>query len=104
MSDRISPFTSHYENVRKVTMKSEALITVGSISAFVAACIVLARSFGVPLSDDQGNALLGFVAVVAPLVVAFIGRGLVFSQSTTQDLVEHAAVTGDPTIGPPPAG
>lgn len=85
-------------------MKSEALITVGSVGSLVAAVIVLARSFGLDISDEQQNAVLGFVAVAGPFVVALVGRQFVFSQNTTQDLVNNAAVSGNPDIGPPPAG
>jgi hypothetical protein len=86
------------------TLQSEALVTVGSIGALVSAALVLARSFGVPINDDQQNALLGFVAVIAPFLVGIIGRQFVYAQDTTQDLVNSAAVSGDPTIGPPPTG
>lgn len=82
----------------------EPLVTVGSITALIAAALVLGRSFGLPISDDQENALLSFVAVAAPLAVAFIARGLVYSPKTTQALVNKAAATGDPTVGPPPTG
>lgn len=85
-------------------MKSEALLTVGSIGAFVAAIIVLARSFGVGITDDQQNALLGFVAVAAPFLVGLIGRQFVYSQDTVQDIADKAAVTGTPDIGSPPTG
>lgn len=83
--------------------KTEPLITVGSITAVIAAALLLAKSFGIPVSDDQQQALVGFVAVAAPLVVAFVGRGLVFSPSTTQRLVNDAAQTGDTQLPPPPA-
>lgn len=55
-------------------MKSEPVVTVASITAAVAALIGVLVAFGVPLTDDQQKALLGLVAVVAPLVAAVIAR------------------------------
>ena len=58
-------------------MKNEPAVSVGSITAAVAAVLVLLVSFGVPLSDDQQKAILGVVAVVAPLLGAVLIRGKV---------------------------
>jgi len=55
-------------------MKREPVITVASLTAVVSAVITLAVSFGLDLSDDQRQAILGVVAVVAPLVVMVARR------------------------------
>lgn len=55
-------------------MKNEPVITVASITALVAALIALLIAFGVNLSDQQQAAIMGVVAVVGPLVAAFIAR------------------------------
>src|SRR5690625_2052102 len=55
-------------------MKREPVITVASLTAAVSAVITLAVSFGLNLSDDQRQAILGVVAVVAPLVVMAVRR------------------------------
>lgn len=58
-------------------MKTEPLITVASLTALVAAAIGLLVAFGVDLTGDQQTAILGFVAVVAPLAVAALARSKV---------------------------
>ena len=55
-------------------MKREPLITRASLTALVAAVLTLLVTFGVGLSGEQQAAILGVVAVVAPLVVAAISR------------------------------
>lgn len=52
-------------------MKNEPVITVAGVTAAVTAVIALLVSFGVDLTQDQQNAILGVVAVVAPLVVIY---------------------------------
>jgi ABC-type spermidine/putrescine transport system permease subunit I len=58
-------------------MKNEPAITVAGITAAVAALIGLLVAFGVSLSDDQQKAILGAVAVIAPLVAGYVTRGKV---------------------------
>jgi hypothetical protein len=55
-------------------MSTEPLITVAALTALVAAIIACLVAFGVDLTEDQQKAVLGLVAVVAPLVVGFIAR------------------------------
>lgn len=58
-------------------MKNEPLITVASITAAATAVIGLLVSFGLDLTGDQQTAILGVVAVVAPLIVAAVTRSKV---------------------------
>jgi hypothetical protein len=58
-------------------MKNEPLVTVASLTAIVSAVIGLLVAFGVNLSDEQTAAILGIVAVLAPLAVAAFARGKV---------------------------
>lgn len=58
-------------------MSREPLVTVSTITALVAAVIGLLVAFGIDLSKDQQTAILGVVAVAAPLVVAAFARGKV---------------------------
>lgn len=53
---------------------SEPAITAGSITALVTAVIALLVAFGVPLTDLEREAILGLVAVLAPLAVALLVR------------------------------
>ena len=56
---------------------TEPAITVAAITAGVTAVLALLAAFGLPLTDQQQTAILGVVAVIAPLVVGFIARRLV---------------------------
>lgn len=58
-------------------MKTEPVVTVGSIGAAAAAVLALLVAFGAPLTDDQQVAILGVVAVAAPVVVALVARRMV---------------------------
>jgi hypothetical protein len=57
-------------------MKREPVVTVMSISALVSALLYLLVTFGVPITNDQIEAILGFVAVSAP-----IGLGIWYTRS-----------------------
>lgn len=50
--------------------KTEPVLTASGISAAVAAVIALLVAFGVDLTETQTTAILGVVAVLAPLAVA----------------------------------
>lgn len=58
-------------------MKYEPLISISSIVAGATAIIALMVAFGVPLTEDQKVAILGFVGVLAPVIVALVTRGRV---------------------------
>lgn len=72
-------------------MKREPLVTVATITAAVTAALTLLTAFGLDLSGDQQTAILGVVAVAAPLIVAAITRGKVTPANTAGDdyLGEH---------------
>lgn len=72
----------------------EPLLTIGTIGSLIAASVVLMRSFGVPLTDDQASAINAFVAIAAPIVIALIGRSFVFSPNSAQNAADQAAKTG----------
>ncbi|HLR83959.1 MAG TPA: hypothetical protein VK059_03365 [Nocardioidaceae bacterium] len=55
-------------------MNREPVVSVASLTAAVSAVITLAVSFGLDLSGDQQKAILGVVAVVAPLLVMVARR------------------------------
>ena len=55
----------------------EPAVIVGMITSLAAAVIACLVAFGLPLTDDQVQALLGLVAVVGPIVAAVITRGKV---------------------------
>lgn len=55
-------------------MTREPIISTASITAATTALIALAVAFGLPLTDTQTQAILGVVAVAAPLVVILARR------------------------------
>ncbi len=73
-------------------MSSEPLVTVASITAGVAAIIALLVSFGIPVTPEQQTAILGVVAVVAPIVVALVARGRVTPNTRVVEAVTPAGV------------
>lgn len=61
---------------------TEPLWTVGGITAAVTAILALFVAFGLELSEEQKAAILGVVAVAAPLIVSMVGRGRVYAPAT----------------------
>jgi len=72
----------------------EPLITVGSIIAIISAILVFLKSMGVDISDSQQDAIRNLVAVLAPVVLAFVARQFVWAPDTVRDVTETAAQTG----------
>lgn len=65
---------------------TEPLITTAVITAIIAALITLLKAFGVPITEDQQNAINQFLVVLAPLIVAGIARVYVTPLSRPRDL------------------
>jgi hypothetical protein len=82
-------------------MNREPVITVGTITAIVAAILAFLQSFGVSITDAQQDAIRGLVAVLAPIVLALIARQFVFSPASTRQLVNEA-YQAKPDIDPAP--
>ena len=55
-------------------MNNEPVLTVATFTSIVTAAVALLAAFGLPLTNEQRQAVIGFVAVVAPLVLAIIAR------------------------------
>lgn len=82
----------------------EPLLTVGTITAAASAVMVLLVTFGLHLSAAQNVAVLGVVAVLAPLAVAAVARHRVFSPATVAALVKvPTGPVNSPTGSTPPA-
>src|SRR5699024_10918723 len=54
------------------TMKREPAITVGTVSAAVAAVLTLLVAFGLDITEEQQTAILGVVATIGPLVAGLL--------------------------------
>lgn len=68
---------------------SEPLTKVGGVTAAVTAVIALLVSFGLELSHAQVIAILGVVAVLAPIVTTTWGRLRVWSPQSVRQLVQQ---------------
>lgn len=55
-------------------MENEPVVTIASITAGAAALVALLVAFGLPVSEDQEKAMLGVVAVLAPIVASYFQR------------------------------
>jgi hypothetical protein len=65
-------------------MNREPNVTVGAVTAAVTAVLTLVVAFGVPLGAEQQAAILGVVAVLAPLVATAVARRHVWPDATVQ--------------------
>lgn len=55
-------------------MSEEPVITSATVVAFVTALLVLAVSFGLPVTEEQRAAIISVVAIVAPFGVIWWAR------------------------------
>lgn len=69
------------------TASAEPLISVATVTAAATALVGLMVAFGLDLTADQRTAILGLVAVVAPIVVAAWGRRKVYSPASVAKLL-----------------
>lgn len=76
---------------RKIAPAAEPVLTTAGITAAVAAVIALIVAFGVELSEAQTTAILGVVAVIAPLVVT-IARRYVTPNDAVVEREDHGMV------------
>ena len=70
---------------------SEPLHSVAGITAAASEVLALVVSIGFDLTTDQQVAIIGVVAVLAPLLVGIVARGKVFSPDAVAR-IEHASV------------
>lgn len=73
----------------------EPLLTVATITAAATAVLALLVAFGIHLEPERVAAILGVVAVLAPLVVAAVARGKVWSPASVAKVVAEARMSGD---------
>jgi hypothetical protein len=72
-------------------MYKEPAAIVAAITGAAVALIALVVSFGLDLTNDQQSAILGVVAVAAPVIAGFVIRSKVFSPKTRDEAVSKAA-------------
>lgn len=71
-------------------MDKEPLLTIGLVASAIGSFVVLMQAFGVPVTNEQSDAVQNFVTIAGPLVLALIGRQFVFSKDTTERKVDQA--------------
>ena len=71
-------------------MDREPVVTPAVVSAAVAALLALLVAFGLPLTQDQTAAVLGLVAVAAPVVAAVVARRWAYAPRTVRRLTRRA--------------
>jgi len=77
-------------------MGKEPALTAGTITAFVTALIALAVAFGLDITEEQRNAVLGLIGPLFAgiLAASAIIRGLVYSPNTVARLETEAYSEG----------
>lgn len=70
----------------------EPLITVATVTAAVTAILALLTAFGIPLSEQQQTAILGVVAVAAPLAVGLLARSQVTPNAKVVEVDDNGVV------------
>ncbi len=84
------------------TMNTEPLVTTGSIVAVIAAILVFLQQMGVDISDSQQDAIRNLVAVLAPIVLAFVARQFVYSPNSVEGIANQQYAAGVPPTEPQP--
>jgi ABC-type enterobactin transport system permease subunit len=75
-------------------MTTEPAQIIGWLTGAATAVIALLVAFGLDLDQTQQAAILGVVAVVAPVVAGLVIRSKVFAPDTVQSIARQAANTG----------
>ena len=70
-------------------LESHPVITSATVTSLVTALMVLLVSFGIPITDDQRNAIISVVAIVAPFAVIW------WAQRKTTPLVDPTDSDGE---------
>ena len=76
-------------------MKTEPVITTATITSTATAILALLIAIGLPISDDLRTAILGLVAVVAPLVVIAARRWTVPAVNVVERIDGDRVVAGE---------
>ena len=99
------PVDTHRPNPQPVPTgitKTEPATLIGMITGIVSAVIALAVAYGVDIGEDQTAAIMGLVAVLAPIIAGIVTRSKVYPEASVQRIANEVSVTGDATIAPPP--
>lgn len=65
-------------------MSNQPVLTAAFIGSFVITLLNLLVVFGVPLNDEQVQAIQALVGIAAPVVIALIARRYVYGPETVE--------------------
>jgi hypothetical protein len=89
MPDRVKPSSGFDPDTNTVTppppgpsAPSEPVLSAASVVTVVTAILALLAAFGMPLTGAQESAVLGAIAVVAPIVLGLLARSKAWSPFT----------------------
>lgn len=77
-----------------MNFQNEPAQIVAYLTSAVTAILALLVAYGFDIDQDQQSAILGVVAVIAPVVAGLLIRGQVYSPNTVKEIVKD--VSGDP--------
>lgn len=84
---------------------SEPLLTAGTLVTVFSAILAAIVSFGLKINDDQQAKLLGLILILAPLIVAVVGRMRAWAPASVRKLVQQErAKAATEARTTPPAG
>jgi hypothetical protein len=72
--------------------RTDPLVVRGIVVAIAASALSVAAAFGLHLTKTQDAALLGFVGLVGPMLVAWWARKHVFSPATVNKVLAAARI------------
>lgn len=71
---------------------TEPVVTVGMVSALVAAILALLVAFGIDIPEDVQTGILGLIAVAAPIVAGVIARKYVTPNDKVVEQEDHGMI------------
>jgi hypothetical protein len=83
-------------------MNREPVLSSGTVTAIVTAAVALLVSYGFDITNDQQSAILGIVAVLAPLVAAVVARPKVTPLSSPRDARNRPLTASDGMVAEVP--
>jgi hypothetical protein len=85
-----------------MNFSTEPAQIVGYITSAATAVIALLVAFGMDITKEQTAAILGVVAVVAPIVAALVIRSKVYAPASVEKIAEEQYAAGVPPTEPQP--
>jgi hypothetical protein len=85
-------------------LKAEPAVIIGAITSLITAGIAAAVAFGVDISEEQRNAILGLIAPVvgAMFLMSVVIRQFVYSPKSAEKIADTQYAAGVPSTEPQP--